>query len=185
MVVNAWKETPQEEDVPKRVSSLYLEPHVFLWCEGTKALIWRKLSWETAKAKLDKKGNSSKELQDWETTKTPSQPFSAKNDNLQRVTSGWPSQCHTSTVWADSIVGVPVGSKKGEEKKKKIKKRNRQKNSCFAYKAPKVGEVSAYIQNSHQTINIPTFKELTQWNQKTSLLHKKKKQQKKLAVTSI
>lgn len=140
MVVNAWKETPQEEDVPKRVSSLYLEPHVFLWCEGTKALIWRKFSWETAKAKLDKKGNSSKELQDWETTKTPSQPFSAKNDNLQRVTSGWPSQCHTSTVWADSIVGVPVGSKKGEEKKKRLKKETGKKIVALLTRPQKLGK---------------------------------------------
>lgn len=77
-MVSAWKEILQEKDLPKRASSLSLEPHVLLWCEGTKALTRRKLGWETAKAKLDNKGNSSWELQDWEITKIPSQPFSAK-----------------------------------------------------------------------------------------------------------
>lgn len=69
---------------------------------------------------------------------------------FQRVTSDRPSQCHTSTVWADSLAGVAVVSTKEEKKKgkKKIKKEIL-KNSSFAYKTPKVGKVSAYVQNIH------------------------------------
>lgn len=54
-MVNTWQELLQEKDVPKTTVSLPVELQVFLQCEGTKALIWEKVSWKTAKAKLDKK----------------------------------------------------------------------------------------------------------------------------------
>lgn len=117
-MVNAWEEILQEKEVPKSASSLSAGPHIFFWCEETKAMIWRKLSWETAKAKLDKRENSSWELQDWETTKIPFQPFSTKNDNLVKSDIRL-AQCYIATVWANSLVGVAVGLKKGQQKRKK------------------------------------------------------------------